>query len=263
MIVALCSNQLAIGLEGRRYGGVQPPLHTETFDKGTGNAWEHAAQHLSAWLEENRSLSGQSATIILSNRLTRFCIVPWANTVQRDDETYALAVACFESQYGDMSDWTIRIDDGGFGYPRFACAIQTDLLATLRSIVQTYGLRCRRIEPFFLTCWNRYFKQIEGDEAIFAVEEADALIIATFMQDRWRSIRTVHGPRHLEDMALVLKREALLQLLPEATGTWLCSAQAPDTVRSVLPLFTALSPAGRGSISLCTADFMLMMGTSQ
>ena len=166
-----------------------------------------------------------SAALILSNHFTRFALVPWSAQVKRSDEEATLARARFESQYGDMSGWTIRLDSGRYGVARIACAIETEFLDQLHRLFDTHRIACPVVRPYFVAGWRRWHRQFGKADALFASAESQTVVLAAMKGGQWHSVRAVHGKDEAQSLQVLLEREALLQGF---TGIPQIGIQAPS-----------------------------------
>lgn len=206
--IALCPEQVAIFKSGRgQTQSVEELPVSETREAGLPS-WSGSVTALADWLRST-PLKRAAVTLVLSNRFARFALLPWAGNAQGTVETQALANACLESQYGEMSGWTLRIDEGRYGQPRLVCAVETALLDALRGALAQQT--CIRVEPYFATCWNRWRKRLGNEAALFAVAEPHTTVIASLKQGHWHSVRALSGAQDRAGLLNVLARESLLQ----------------------------------------------------
>lgn len=208
LTIALCPEQVAILKSGRGQQITVDELHVSTVPDAGRALWRGSVAALADWSQGNPQ-QRRPATLILSNRFVRFALLPWATNAQGESASLALATACLESQYGDMSGWTVRIDDGRNGQARLVCAMDTALLDTLQSALAKHP--CARVEPYFVTCWNRWHKTVQNSDALFAVSESGATVIASIKNDRWQSLRALSGQQNGIGLINALARESLLQ----------------------------------------------------
>lgn len=213
----------AIGIAGT--GSSQSPIQvTLPLAPLTDNRdWQAVLQPLGDWLDQTQ-LRNVSITIQLSNRYARYALMPWSSEVQGGEEQ-ALALACLEAQYGDMTGWTPRLDPGAYGEARLVCAIEAALLDALRTVLEPRGIRCPLIQPYFAVCWNRWRNELrKGGTAdlCFAVAEGGMLVMATCQQGRWHSVRAV-GCRDLDLVPSLAERESLLQGFAQTLPAYLHS----------------------------------------
>lgn len=205
--------------------GVPNELSTEITLALPSNvdSWTATLQPLADWLDANPP-GDASIAVQLANRYARFALMPWSSEVQGAEEEQTLALACLETQYGDMSGWTVCLDPGTYGEARLICAIETSLLDALRETLEPRGIRCSVVQPYFVTCWNRWYKEISkaGPDLCFAVSEGDTAVMAIHQGGHWHSIRVV-GYRDLDLVPTLAEREPLLQGLSEPLPVYLHS----------------------------------------
>lgn len=204
----LALNFHSIGISGQ---GASSSAFSEALPLTEADDWASRLQPFATWLDQAK-LGKLSATLQVSNRHARFALMPWSDDVAGIEEEQALAQACLETQYGDVSDWTFRLDAGRYGEARLVCAVETSLLEALRQILEPRDIRCSLIQPYFATCWNRWQREITKDisDFCFAVAEGDVVVLATCKEGRWHSVRTV-GYLDIDLVPTLAEREALLQ----------------------------------------------------
>lgn len=206
--VALCPEQVAILKSEKGHQSAVDELRVFAAPEAGRVLWRESVSALADWLQRNPQ-KRRSISLILSNRFVRFAMLPWAENAQGEPATQALANACLETQYGDMSGWTIRIDDGRYGQAKLVCAMETALLDSLQSAVTAHA--CARVEPYFVTCWNRWRKTVQNGDALFAVSESGVMVIASIKNGRWQSVRALSGQLDRTGGRGLLSRESLLQ----------------------------------------------------
>jgi len=257
LTIALCPEQVAIlrSAPGREKTPAEPVI-LEVAPLTGMPLWEGALMALADWLQ-HLPASRATASLVLSSRFVRFALLPWSEAAQGQAETQALASACFESQYEDMRGWTLRVDEGFYGVPRLACAIETALLDRLQSVFEPRKIACRRIEPYFVTCWNRWHKEVQGSDALFAVAESGVMVVATMKDSRWHGVRSLGGVHDVHRLAGVMSREALLQGFTEAPAFWLhAPAFDPGLATEAADMLHLLSPDAKG----CPIQLMTRVG---
>lgn len=172
--------------------------------------WKPGLDIVGRWLEEY-AITNVCAALTLSNRFVRFALVPWSPKVNRSDEEAALTRARFESQYGDMTDWTVRLDPGRYGEVRIACAIETAFLDSLRSLFTAHRIACHAVQPYFVASWNRWCRQFGQTDGLFAIAESHTVVMASIKAGCWQSLRAVHSAEDAQSLHVLLERETLLQ----------------------------------------------------
>jgi hypothetical protein len=231
LTVALCPNEAALRLIRRN--GKKPGVETQSrnFDWPTAAPlWKNVLSELTDLLCQPPSgVSRAKATLILSNCFIRFALLPWTESAQGITESQALALAYFESRYGDMDGWTIQADEGSCGAPRLACAIETSLIEALKVLYDARKITCSRLEPYFVTCWNHWQSKLGNSDALFVVLESGVTVIATLKQGLWHSVRTQGGIADQESLTSIISRESLLQGFVEPPPCYVHAPQLSGT----------------------------------
>lgn len=218
LVVGLCPDQ--VGLIHIRSTWRNKEVSQRTFDVAS------PTDGLVAWLAGN-PLRRAKAMLVLSNRFVRFALVPWSAAASSPEEEIALAQACFESRYGDMTGWTIRFDAGEYGKARIACAVETAQLDASREVFSRHRLACQGVCPAFVAAWNRYRREFEGavgkEDAIFAMAESGALAMASRRAGTWHSLRSVAMRDDASELPALIEREAVLQGFAALPPVWIAT----------------------------------------
>ena len=224
-IAVLCPDEVAVYRPGR--GRVSAAVAEGTAAAfavprtGEAPAWAGAVETLAAWLAQSAS-PAMRLHVILANRFVRFACVPWSEAIASEGELQTVARLVLESCYGDMTGWTVSLDHGGWGEARLACAVEDSLLAKLREVVEAARVDCSHIEPYFVTCWNRWCGELPGGDALLAVAEPQGpAVVASFRGGAWHSVRSTGGGQAAASLRQLLGREALLQGFEAMPGCWL------------------------------------------
>lgn len=220
LTIALCPDRIGVvrssGLWRRR---MTAQLEIEVTQSATGTAWSGVLETLEHWLADN-DVRNIRADLVFSSRFMRHTVVPWSDNVKTLDEEAALARARFESQYGDMADWTIRLDTGVYGRARIASAIETPLLDGLKRTFAHRAPRCRTASGYFELCWNRWRHNVLQGDALFLLAESGTALIAAIKGGQWLGIRELRTPADASLLETLLEREALLQGYAELPGSF-------------------------------------------
>lgn len=176
----------------------------------TTEGWKPGLDIVERWLEKYE-ITNVTAALTLSNRFARFALVPWSSQVNQSEEETALTQARFENQYGDMTGWTVRLDSGRYGEVRIACAMETKLLDSLRSLFAARRIACHAVQPYFVASWNRWHRQFDQTDGLFAIAESQMVVMASIKAGGWQSLRAVHSTEDEQSLHVLLEREALLQ----------------------------------------------------
>lgn len=185
--------------------------------------------------------------IVLADEFVRFVALPWSNELRNAREVYGLAVARFEEVYGNsVHDWHIRADMPEYGRGGLACAVDIDLVDSLRVITDRKNLRIHSLASHFVRVINRYRKQFPRD-GILAVGLDDSWTIACRQGDCWRSVRSSTGDFIRTSVRERLQRELLWLGLGEEVPMYLYSSSqlGPQSLeQEVTILANNLSPNG-------------------
>jgi hypothetical protein len=211
-------------------------------------AWEGAIEELAAWLVRSAS-SSMRLHVILSNRFVRFACVPWSEAIASESELQIVAELVMDSCYGDMNGWTVSLDNGGWGKARLACAVENALLARLREAVEVMRMDCQCIEPYFVTCWNRWCGELPVDNALLAVAEPRGpTVVASLRGGMWHSVRATSGEQEAMSLRRLLDKEMLLQGFESMPGRWLhCPSLASDCAEFIGTSIRVLVPQKHAS----------------
>jgi len=118
-------------------------------------------------------------SVVLSNRLVRYMVVPWHSALMARSERLAQARHCFREAYGDMAnDWEIAMAAGSYGQPALASAIDRSLLTGLREICQGWSLQS--VQPYLTSAYRQFRRDIRRPKAsatYFGVVEPDELAL--------------------------------------------------------------------------------------
>ena len=198
----LSRDRLLIGLEPHAVHAVRPKTNEKRSATG---AWPEALKEvLAGWTRAE-------ATVVVSNRLVRYVVVPRTAGVSGDAEETALARHHFTRIYGERArDWDVR-------YSRetgLASAIDMELIDELRK-----ALKLRSLQPYLMAAFNRLRAKVPAAGAWIVLPEAEATCVALFAKGAWAgvSVSRVTGEEAGE---AAVARERLR----------MGGAQAPETV---------------------------------
>lgn len=180
--------------------------------------WRGAVQALETALPAHAGRAAH-ASVILSNRLVRYVLVPWSDALGDAEEETAFARHCFERVYGEASaQWELRVSDERDGVPKLASAVDAALPGALREVFSTAKVRLDSIQPNLMAVYNDYRRSLQGRHAWLALVEPGCLCLALLHQGRWARVRSQRiGAGWRVELALTLEREAYLAH-PEAAA---------------------------------------------
>lgn len=180
--------------------------------------------------------------------------MPWPNTSLTANEERVLARLSLENNYGSMDGWRIQLaSKPSYGQSRFVVAIEDALILAIEAACQFDGntptgfsvfnrwripsaarslIHCSVIEPYFMRAYNRWASELKTPDGIFAVlepgihAEGNWVVVATFRQGQWHSIRSFKHSH--ESIATLLQREAILQGFSVVPQLWVHQVGNPS-----------------------------------
>lgn len=122
-------------------------------------------------------------SIVASNRLVRYVVVPRTAGVSGEAEELALARHHFTRVYGERArEWDVRFSR----QTGLASAVDQSLLAELKE-----GLKPHRLvsfQPYLMASFNRLRKRVPRDGAWIVLPEAEATCVALFAKGSWAGV---------------------------------------------------------------------------
>jgi hypothetical protein len=179
-------------------------------DPAYGSApWHGAVDALRRHLDPLKAVR-LKATVVLSNRLVRYAIVPFDAAVSGADEERALARFHLTRIYGERAkSWDLRLGDAQPGRPRLACALDEGLLAALRACFPAgRGPRLASVQPWLMAAFNRWRGALGRDSAWLVLLERERACFALASGEGWRSVQSLRMEQE-QDLFTLLEREAL------------------------------------------------------
>lgn len=156
--------------------------------------WAAACKALADAMTENLQRH-MRISVVLSDRLVRYQVLPWRDGVVSRAEWRAYALHSFESAYGEVSrTWRLRIDLVPPGQPSLACAIDADLIEALRTIAGASASRLVAVRPNFVSLFNQRRAALRGSPLWFAVMEERSLCLGMLENGVWRAVRNESAP---------------------------------------------------------------------
>lgn len=186
--------------------------------RAAAGAWQDALREvLAGWPRAEVS-------VVASNRLVRYVVVPRTAGVSGDAEELALARHHFTRLHGERSrDWDVR-------YSRetgLASAMDQGLLDQLRAKLKPH--RLVSVQPYLMAAFNRLRARVPKQGAWIVLPEAEATCVALYANGRWAGVSVNRGSGEE-----ALERERIR----------MGSAQAPRTV---------LTPPGNDGYAMAIA----------
>lgn len=122
-------------------------------------------------------------TIVASNRLVRYVVVPRTAGVSGEAEELALARHHFIRVYGERArEWDVRFSrETGL-----ASAVDQSLLEELKEGVKPH--RLVSFQPYLMASFNRLRKRVPRDGAWIVLPEPQATCVALFAKGAWAGV---------------------------------------------------------------------------
>ena len=122
-------------------------------------------------------------TVVASNRLVRYVIVPRTKDVNGEDEELALARHHFSRLHGErVRDWHVRFDS----CTGLASAVDLQLLEELKSHLKNH--RLVSLQPYLMAAFNASRDRVPKEGAWIVLPEAEATCVALFERGSWAGV---------------------------------------------------------------------------
>jgi hypothetical protein len=191
-------------------------------DPSYGNApWDGAIDALKKHLESLKA-ERLKVTVVLSNRLVRYALVPFDAALSGPEEELALARFHFTRIYGERAkSWDLRLSEGASGGARLASGIDAGLLEALRACFPSAGrARLVSVQPYLMAAFNRWRSgwlrgwrggwraRIGKDGAWLVLLERERACFALASREGWHSVQSLRVEA-ADDVLVMLEREGL------------------------------------------------------
>lgn len=196
---------------------------------GAEPGWQAILTVLQAALD-NPDWKNADATLIISNHFVRFLLLPWNDVALTGAEKLSLLQHSFSGVYGDASaTWELRLDEGSFGAPSLASAMDQGLLEQLKSIFNVSTLRLKSVQPYLMTAFNACRRELGKGTAWFILAEQGMSCMGLLNNGQWQSIRLRRtGSDWFNETMLGLEREMLLANIGnESSKVFVYSPESP------------------------------------
>lgn len=176
-----------------------------------GGVCRIAAGGLAALRAEIGREGRSRATVVLSNRMVRYAVVPFDRGVSGADEELALARFHFTRVHGERAKaWDIRLGEV-HGASRLACAVDAGLVEAIRGCFPAGGkAKLVSIQPYLMAAYNRARSLLGKAPAWLALLERGRACLALASREGWQAVGSVRLQEDAEPGLLdLLEREAL------------------------------------------------------
>lgn len=145
-------------------------------------------------------LGAARVTLVLSNHLVRYALVPWSEALSGEAEEAAYLRHHFVRIYGERAKgWSFRASPGS---PRLCTAIDTPLLVALRSAFAQKRAKLVSVQPGLMWLFNRAHRSVPSSGAWIVRADADRVCVALYAAARWQAVQNTRG-----EWLAVLERE--------------------------------------------------------
>jgi hypothetical protein len=155
---------------------------------------------------------GAAIEITLSNRLARYLCLPWSPALRSETDWQSFAEHRFTELFGPRpAGYAILLSSCVRRSARLACAVDRELIDSIRACVAAAGQRLTSLRPRFAASFDRARRRIGAGATWFVDQEPDQLTIALALEGGWRAIRQRHADSTWpERLAEMLDREGEL-----------------------------------------------------
>lgn len=135
-------------------------------------------------------------TIVASNRLVRYVVVPRSKDVSGEEEELALARHHFARLHGERArEWHIRFCSA----TGLASAIDLSLVEELKAFFEKRkGLRLVSLQPYLMAAFNRLRLRVPREGAWIVLPEAEATCVALYERGSWAGVSVSRGQASIE-----------------------------------------------------------------
>lgn len=208
--IGLCPDKVILvrrsyGLRPRIAGKAILPLQaTEGSPR-----WKVAVDKFASVLGED-GWKRADVSIVLSNHFVRYACLPWNDKIDGKEAESAFVSHWFTQTFGPSSqNWDLRISGTSNSRFRLASGIDDGLVDAISQACLGNSLRLRSIQPYLMSCSNRFLKQFKKPDSWFVMAEHDKLCIALIQGGEWRHVST-RTHNELTRLPLLLDRENLI-----------------------------------------------------
>lgn len=178
--------------------------------------WSLAVDTLEHLLSEHAS-QGAELSVVLSAHYQRYCLIPWSEQISSPKELLAYAQVCFEDIYGVSAQrWSVTLSPEAAGSSRIAAALPQELLLRLRTLATQHGLRLRSVQPYLMTAFNRFQRQLGHGDLLFVVAEPLRSVLLLKRAGQWQAVHSTGCTDSDEALTALIARQCELQDNPDA-----------------------------------------------
>ncbi|MBM3116831.1 hypothetical protein [Jeongeupia naejangsanensis] len=170
-------------------------------------------------------------TLHLGAPWVRYSVLPWQDNLKRDADWQGYARVLMASQFNVATDtWRVAIEDGSYGAPRLAAAVDQGLYQTLIELARTRRCKLQAVAPLLTDVTNRYRSDFKSREFALILAEHEHVTCLFRKQRSWRGVVTLPAPAgglSGASLASLVRDAAMLASDFVPHDLYLASTQAP------------------------------------
>jgi hypothetical protein len=130
------------------------------------------------------------ATVVLSNQLVRYAVVPWSDGLDTPEEEDAYVRHHFARIYGERArDWELRASEGAPGAPRLASAVDRRLVEEIKAAFAAGGkAKLVSLQPQLMSAFNQWRGAIPAGGAWLVLAEPGRACVALHGRAGWAGV---------------------------------------------------------------------------
>jgi hypothetical protein len=135
------------------------------------------------------------ATVVLSNHLVRYAVVPWSSALGTPGEEEAYIRHHFAKIHGErVKGWSLRASPAPGSEARLASAIDKALLDELKNLFNGKSApRLVSVQPQLMAAFNRWRRAIPAGGAWLVLADAERACVALHGGGGWRAVHNGKG----------------------------------------------------------------------
>jgi len=174
--------------------------------------WQPGLEALAICLRDS-TWQKASARVVLTNSLVRFTLLPWSDAILSPVEEQKFVKFRMDEVFGvTEQQLEISLAAKDYGHSRLACAVDADLLSSLRQLALKSHLRIQSIQPHFIAALNFWREELKGEQLYFLLSDGEKLGVTYIKDGHIQSLRLAQMDGVLSDEMVIasLQRENLM-----------------------------------------------------